>query len=436
MSDRQVKRVSTLDRDVEEVSTLERDWGRFTAKGGEEVENLIRGMIREISDTVQQNTDNDKTLALIMLGGYGRGEGGVISENGKELPHNNFDLLYKLVCNNCIILLTKNTSLSEQGKIKSELMIHLDRLSERFAIGIDLSVINEAKLSSSACRIIWYDMRFGHKVLFGDRTFVVSQQHFNLDTIPDWDARNLMVNRGTLMIINDLLMEKPNLTPEYNRLIVKHIVKAIIGYGDTLLYFMGDYHWSYLEKQKLMRARKDVDIKFRDIYEEAMNFRFEPDYEAYLNRDLNEWIENLREHFQKIFLFCETQRQKRMDLEWKDYLSSSYSFALTDELSHLKPFAKKLINFAKRSKNPGLTSIPAKLGYKTLDDAGRLPVFFPLIAFNLEESGFISIAQNYLHSDTSSWPALRRAYLKKWGEFGDNNFINVLKKYGISLDRK
>ncbi len=35
--------------------------------------------------------------------------------------------------------------------------------------------------------------------------------NFEVETIPSWDIRNLIVNRGTLLIINDLILEKENL---------------------------------------------------------------------------------------------------------------------------------------------------------------------------------------------------------------------------------
>ncbi|HCX72875.1 MAG TPA: hypothetical protein DHM37_04070, partial [Candidatus Cloacimonas sp.] len=61
-------------------------------------------------------------------GGYGRGEGGVLIENGVEKPHNNFDLLLIYKKNIWQKLQTLHNILGE--------------FSQKNAIGIDLGTIS------------------------------------------------------------------------------------------------------------------------------------------------------------------------------------------------------------------------------------------------------------------------------------------------------
>ncbi|MFO7895650.1 MAG: hypothetical protein R6U84_01775 [Candidatus Cloacimonadales bacterium] len=400
-------------------------WGKFTVRGTEKVEQLIRDMVAEIATTIIEDLPESDYEALIMLGGYGRGEGGVVIEAGMEKPHNNFDF----------ILLSNNQSESENDRIKKALMLKLEAKSKKLNIGIDLSVISARKLQSAACRIIWYDMRFGHKTIYGNADFVPALRHFSLDKIPAWDARNLLVNRGTLMIINDLILEKAQLDEKLKRLIVKHIIKAIIGYGDTLLFFLDDYSWSYLQKQQKMQQRSDVNEKFKAIYDEAMNFRFQPDYPKYLAKDLGAWTEELREHFQEIFLLCESKRLQQQSIIWSQYPSKAFQHAWGEQFWQAKPFAKKIYHLLKTQKTLKSGNFKAKLGFKSLGEAGVLPILFPLFAYKLSEPKFKEIAQDFLDSP-ADFAALRRAYLRYWGKYGDLNFVNTLKKYKIALDEK
>ena len=397
-------------------------WGKFTVCGTEVVEELIRNMIAEIVTVFEESLKPTDYEALIMLGGYGRGEGGVVIEDGVEKPHNNFDF----------ILLSKNRTDEENGKMKQELMVKVGEKSRKLNIGIDMSVISASKLQHAACRIIWFDMRFGHKTLLGNAEFVPSLTRFSVDKIPAWDARNLLVNRGTLMIINDLLLEKEELNEDFKKLIVKHIIKAIIGYGDTLLFFLDDYSWSYVGKQKNMQKRTDVDIEFKTIYDDAMNFRFQPDYPKYLKKDLIEWSEELRGHFQKVFLICEAKRLNKKNITWAEYPTKAFENAWSDEILQPKPFAKKILNLLKSSKQLSTGSFTAKLGFKSLGEGGVLPIFFPLFAYQLHESAYQELAAKFLGSK-EDFPALRRAYLRYWGKYGDANLINTLNKYQISL---
>lgn len=399
-------------------------WGTFTVRGTNKVEELITSMVEKVAGRVIQNLNEIDYEALIMIGGYGRGEGGVVIQDGIERPHNNFDF----------VLIVKNLDESSASALKKRIMQELTPVIKDINFGVDLSVINENKLRNASCRVIWYDMYRGHKTIFGNADFIPSIKHFTIANIPDWDARNLLVNRGTLMIINDLLLEKPALTEDFKKLIIKHVVKAIIGYGDTLLYFLDDYDWSYVEKQKRMQNRPDVDVNFKNIYDEAMNFRFQPIYDEYLKKDLTAWTEELRGHFEKIFLICEAKRLRANNLNWENYAETAFAFALTDEITSFKPLVKKILALTKNRQYPGHASFKARMGFKTLRDEGVLPILFPLFAYHLDNNKYTKLAADFLHADSSGFNNLRKAYLRYWGKVGDDNFINVLKKYDISLE--
>jgi hypothetical protein len=94
-----------------------------------------------------------------------------------------------------------------------------------------------------------------------------------------------MVNCGTLLLINDLLLEDEVSSLERRRTIIRHVMKGIIGYGDALFYVLGAYHWSYQERQRRMRKQVSVPESFRHLYDEAMEFRFQPSYVKYLEHD-------------------------------------------------------------------------------------------------------------------------------------------------------
>lgn len=395
------------------------NWGRFTVKGTEKVETKINEMLQQIAAEFSRHLAAEEYKAVILLGGYGRGEGGVLTEDGVEKPHNNFDLL---------LIHTQDVS----EKIIT-LRKQLEVLSGKLEIGIDLGTIAASKLKRAQCRVMWYDMRFGHKVILGDKNFVRSLRQFQLKNIPAWDVRNLMVNRGTLMIINDLLLDENKLDRAQKKLIIKHIVKAVIGYGDALLYFLGDYSWSYVEKQQRMRKQNQVDQDVKQLYEEAMEFRFQPDYAEFLQKNLLSYTEILREKFAQIFLNCESMRLGKEIKSWREYPDIAFRKTVCQDLFSPKSWAKKALNFIKSSKYAGKADWLAALGYRFLGEKGLLPVFFPYIAYKLENEYFKSLLQNFLTSDHEDFRELRRSYLQHWGRLGDVNFVNVLRKYHIQV---
>lgn len=400
------------------------NWGKFTAKGSQKVESLITRMAEEIVDSIQKVIPEKEYKCLYMLGGYGRGEGGVVVVNGQERPHNNFDLM----------LVSSDSSSGKIDDLKIRMDDAIKELPGRFGIGIDTSVISASKLKSSSCRIIWYDMRFGHKLLMGNHDIIESCSQFKVSNIPAWDARNLLVNRGTLMIINDLLLERKNLTPELKKVLIKHKVKSIIGYGDCLLYALGDYDWSYLEKQERMNKRSDIDPEFKKLYDDAMNFRFQPDYEPYLELDIKQWLINSRELMKDINLTCESRRLHRKKLSWDSYIDTAIGHGVKEGGFGVKAWGKRLLNYSQTDSDyPGKAPSKVKLGYKFLGERGILPLIYPLIVYNLRNKEYRSVARSFLQVQSFDFVALRTAYLRKWGEFMDTNFSNLLDKYDIKL---
>lgn len=244
------------------------NYGRLTVNGSKQFEEKLSLVLDAMAADI--NTLIDKSLyeAIILIGGYGRGEGGVIKVDGVELPHNNFDFL----------VVSKNISDDETSFLEQLCKTIFNTHSRKLGIEVEFSVISLSKMKRIDPLVITYDMKYGHKLLAGNNEFLVNDERFELESIPSWDIRNLMVNRGTLLIINDLILQKENLSKKDEKIIVKHWIKAIIGYGDALLYYLGRYDYSYVEKQKRMQRQLGVNARFKALYDRAMNFRFQPNY--------------------------------------------------------------------------------------------------------------------------------------------------------------
>ncbi|MDX8412422.1 MAG: hypothetical protein R8K46_11220 [Mariprofundaceae bacterium] len=405
---------------------MERNWGRFTAKGGEAVEKRVTALVREAASAIASAIPADSYRAVILIGGYGRGEGGVERLESGEVPHNNLDFL----------LIGEHASAGELSGLKQRIDERLQPIAAREGIGLDVGATSVAGLQRSPCLVMWYDMRFGHKTILGDADFVPSLTQFDVQHVVPADIRNLLVNRGTLFVINDMLLEREQLSEKDKRTIVKHAVKGIIGYGDALLYFLGDYSWSYLEKQQRMRKQQHVPEGFRRLYDEAMEFRFLPHYEDYLRRDLAAWMEELRAQLAPVHLQCESMRLQRAELAWSDYAQTALAYTLMDSALSLRGWARKLRNAMHCPPPPSQCSMTAQLGFRASGMQGVLPIIFPLIAYRLDNQAFRDLGGSILHAPDTRDENLRRAYLKAWGTFGDINFATVLEKLGLSLSYK
>ena len=399
---------------------MDEDWGRLTARGGAEVEHYLQDLLREIAEKLDHVLPADQYRAVLLIGGYGRGEGGVEWRDGRERPHNNLDFL----------IITHHGA--EQA-LKQRADAVLQPIAEREGLGLDVGVVSERTLRHSPCLVMWYDMRYGHKRLLGRPEALDILARFTVERIEPWDVRNLLVNRGTLLLINTLLLERRPLSEADRRTIVKHAVKGIIGYGDALLFSQGLYHWSYQEKQRRMQKLCDRFGAFCTLYDQAIEFRFRPDYGAFPGLPVAEWMTGLWPELEPVHLRFEAFRLHCEDLQWPMYFDAAMRHAWWEQSWSWRAWARKA--WRMRESMPGVDA-PwlVRLGMRASGMRGVLPVLFPAVAYAGMDDTYLQRARQLLQAPDLRPENMRRAYLRAWGRYGDINFAQSLQRMGLSLE--
>ncbi|MFK5938492.1 MAG: hypothetical protein QM497_08865 [Sulfurimonas sp.] len=395
---------------------------QLTYYNNKETEAFLNVVMLEASRVFKELFSKNQTAALILIGGYGRGEGGIVLENDTYHPHNNLDLLY--IYNGNI-----DTAMTELANTK------LQEISRNYGIGIDMSAINKQKLMRLDGLVIGYDMRFGHRTLLGDSSFLKEHKEFSIYNIDPVDIRQLLVNRGTLLLINRLLLNKQTLTKDEKKLIIKHAIKAIIGYGDALLYFNDSYHWSYAQKQLNMSKLKNIDKGIKDLYSKAILFRFMPDYDTYLKKDLKAWNDELLRTLSSIHLECERINLSESKLDWKNY----FKLALENKSYPRQNLRQKVKSCLHGVQNTSvikeLNSANEMISFMQLGGRGMLSLLFPYIAYETYPKEYQSLFKAALQVKEPNTHEFLKGFLTLWSKWGDTNFINVLRTYNIELDR-
>ncbi len=398
-----------------------KNFGKLSLKGSTHFEEKMTAVLNNISNDIESSINPDYYKCVILIGGYGRGEGGVINIGNVEFPHNNLDFL----------IISKGINQNKEMKLREDIDQIISKNCSLLNIDFDLAIFSEMKLNLCEPLVITYDMRYGHKVISGDSKFLKNMCRFSLANIPSWDIRNLMVNRGTLLTINDLILSKNHHTMKEIKTVIKHWIKAIIGYGDALLYYNGVYHYSYLEKKIRMSEQKNIDTSFKKLYDEAMNFRFEPNYERYLQLDLMQFQKELKNTLQQIHLQCEIMALKDKDVKWVSYFETAVSSSFSQSKS-LKAVLKQIKNLFLNTHTIKTLSLKNKVKTKMLGIRGTLPLIFPYVAFEVNDDKTLKILNDFFNTKAISEDSLKRQYLQYWGKYINTNFS--LKLYDIEED--
>lgn len=394
-------------------------WGRFTARGGARIERDLTALADSIAAAAAVALSPRHYRTLVMMGGYGRGEGGVDRRSGVERPHNNIDLL----------MVTRGAG-RQDGLLKRALEEAVAPLAVQAGIGIDVGTVSHLRLAWAPCRIIWYDTRFGHKTLAGDPDYFRNLKRFSADRIVASDARDLLVNRGTLLLLNEVILEHGALGPAQRHALVRHAVKAIIGYGDALLYFLGAYHWSYLTKRERLLAHPAIPDRFKRRYSEACDYRLEPASDGFTNVADPEWLAELWADLGAVHAMCEAARLDCPELDWSQYPDAALSRLGRDTLRSPLDLARAARRALQRPRS-GAENMGGHLALRLAGARDRLALAFPAVAYRLDHEAVVETAQAALATRQRDHVTLRRAYLSEWGHSGDVNFVGARARLGL-----
>ena len=424
------------------------NWGPFTCDQEPAVEAELVELCEQVRDRVLSTVPTRDLRALALIGGYGRGEGGVEATEQGPRPHNNLDFV--------LIVSRRSKRLAEQWK--ESLDAALACVRNDASIGIDLSVVHESKLLRSPCLVMWYDMRNGHKTIAGDAKFLPGLKQFRVERIMARDVRDLLVNRGSLLVINRWLARNANQwedavegkhggggiaaqterddAPEalsaLQRTLVRHLHKAIIGYGDALLYFAGQYHWSYVEKAERMAACELADPDFTQLYLDATAFRMAPCYDEWRERDVLEEQRRLLPLLSHVHLCCESLRLQRTINDWDEYAQAAPPAALAERWQDPVEWLRKGARLARDAQ----TELPgyglSALGVRAAGERGRLAFALPATVYDVESlrpwawallQGQAKLPYVVAQDD------LEDLYVTTWGDVADSNFRHVRAQF-------
>jgi hypothetical protein len=397
---------------------------RYTLRGSPNVERHIGATIARAAGLVAKSFPRHDYRALVLLGGYGRGEGGVIRDRGEERPHNNLDFL----------LITPMLGALRQTALKKKLDDVLAPIVRDEGIGIDTGVISEFELRRAPGRVIWFDLRWGHRTILGDAALIPSLDPLVANDIEMDDVHHLLVNRASLLVINDAVVERGITSDLHARFILKHLMKSIIGHGDAFLFTRGRYHASYLEKQLRMREFSSVVPGLAELYEMAAEFRFEPNYDRPIRSDLAPFAMHVRHVLARVHLEFERFRSGNPRCTFAGHVErvlcnhqESNSFPIDPKQfyrmwkygrhGHVDPSLSPTIAKAIRQSHPR----------KVL--AAALPAV--LHGSNNDE---MRLVQRILGADACTTHALRQAYLRYWATHGDPNFHTTAQRLGLSFE--
>lgn len=216
---------------------------RFTLDGDDALERHLERTCARIVSGVRGLIPPQKLQAVVLGGGYGRGEGGVLRGEAGDRPYNDLELYVAIKGNRHL----NEARYRRRLEVLGEILTHLADAE------VELKVTSLAELAARPVSMFTYDLAAGHRLLLSrDSADELPGWglHLGPENIPEAEATRLLMNRCTGLLFARAELDQEPFTPGAADFVRRNVAKAQLACGDALLAAHGLYHWSCRERHR------------------------------------------------------------------------------------------------------------------------------------------------------------------------------------------
>lgn len=218
---------------------------RFTIDGSAALEQHLADVCARVADGVRSIVPANILDGVVLGGGYGRGEGGVLRENDQEQPYNDLEFY----------VFVRGSSLFGERRYRARLHDLAEKLVPHAGLDVEFKVLSASKLRRSPPSMFFYDLVSGHRcVVGGEELFTGCDRHRRAADIPLSEATRLLMNRCSGLLFARERLERDVFGAGESDFAGRNLAKARLAFGDIVLVAHGLYHWSCRERHRLLQS--------------------------------------------------------------------------------------------------------------------------------------------------------------------------------------
>lgn len=290
------------------------DRRRFTVDGSDCLEHFLAQICQEVGRQIQRLIPPSRLEAVLLGGGYGRGEGGVLQTVTGELPYNDLEFY----------VFIRGNHWQNERRCGPALHEQTERLSVRAGIHVELKILSLAKLRRSPVSMFYYDLMSGHRCVVGEESLFRGCAHHTLaGQIPMAEATLLLLNRFSGVLLAREELDQEAYTRASHDFIVRNLAKAKLALSDALLTMLGQYHWSCRERhRRLQRLTTELGPHWetlRQFHAQGVEFKLHPRLTDASWAALRDQCAEIMAVGRDLWLWLESQRLRRSFASVRSY---------------------------------------------------------------------------------------------------------------------
>lgn len=309
---------------------------RFTIDGSDELEQRLGELCAEITREVQRIVPASRLEGLLLGGGYGRGEGGVLRTPEGDQPYN--DLEFYVLIRGPVFLNERRYrhALHELG----------ERLTPAAGLEVEFKILSRERLERSPVSMFYYDLVVGNWQLLGAVDLLSGcAHHHHPEKIPLHEATRLLMNRCSGLLFSLERLRRPVFGAEEADFVGRNLAKAQLAFGDVVLAAHGRYHQSCRERLDRLRTLVPAQPiawldQVRRHHAEGVEFKLHPVRCTATKDALIVRHTELSELGRAIWLWLEERRLKVRFATTREYALSS-----VDKCPETSAWRNRLVHF-------------------------------------------------------------------------------------------
>ena len=374
---------------------------RFTIDGSSALESHLAATCERVLAGVKSLVPAAKLDGILLGGGYGRGEGGVLKTSAGDQPYNDLEF-YVFVRGHAILA---------ERKFRHPLHELGENLLPEAGLEVEFKVLTLEKLRRSRPSMFYYDLVAGHRWQLGDDKLLADcVQHRDAAKIPLHEVTRLLMNRCSGLLYAAERLVRTNFSEAEADFVGRNLAKAQLAFGDVLLAANGQYHWSCRERHvRLAQLTAAEHLPLTDFirhHAAGVQFKLHPTRSTESRDILSARHAELSELGQNLWLWLETKR-----LETNFATPREYALSEINKCPETSAGRNRLVNFR-------------QFGVRGLmcEHYPRERLFHALALLlwtrNAQpETAWQRAVQSNLDTSAVSFPAMVDAYTRLWSRF-------------------
>lgn len=288
----------------ETTTSNEVNAARFTVDGGDTLELHLSKICAEVCAGVQEIVSPDLLDGLLLGGGYGRGEGGVLKTRDGERPYNDMEFY----------VFVKGSTIIAEKRFRAALQKLGHDLEPYAGLEVEFKIVNRRTLEKSGTTMFFYDLVCGHYRIFGGEDILAGAAHQRRgENIPLHEATRLLMNRCSGLLFSAERLERAAFTAEDSDFVGRNCAKAELALGDAVLVAHGLYNHSVLERSKLLEELNASSTVPRfdevvQLHRRGTEFKLHPLFSRESREVLHARWDYIRSVAREVFLWLEGRR--------------------------------------------------------------------------------------------------------------------------------